>query len=116
MDTTVSVCLFVFVSGEYRGRERINYASIITHRVTAAVNFITFRVVSRRRCEMSSGHDPMCVHYWADLQSVHWFRCCDNIDPNAKCQQVLVLRSAWFNQWSMQLLFHLGLFKNFIID
>jgi len=31
------------------------------------------------------------VHYWADLQSVHGFRCCDNIAPNAKCQLVLVL-------------------------
>ena len=31
------------------------------------------------------------MHYWADLQSVHRFRCCDNIVPNAKCQRVLVL-------------------------
>jgi len=34
---------------------------------------------------------PLVVHYWADLQSVHGFRCCDKIAPNAKCQQVLVL-------------------------
>jgi len=31
------------------------------------------------------------VHNWADLQSVHGFRCYDNIMSNAKCQQVLVL-------------------------
>jgi len=31
------------------------------------------------------------VHYWADLQSVHGFRCYDNIAPNAKCQRVPVL-------------------------
>jgi len=31
------------------------------------------------------------VHCWADLQSVYGFRCYDNIAPNAKCQQVLVL-------------------------
>jgi len=31
------------------------------------------------------------VHYWADLQSVHGFRCYDNIAANAKCQRVLVL-------------------------
>ena len=31
------------------------------------------------------------MHYWADLQSVHGFRCYDNIAPNAKCQRVLVL-------------------------
>jgi len=34
---------------------------------------------------------PLVVHYWADLQSVHGFRCYDNIVPNAKCQQVIVL-------------------------
>jgi len=33
---------------------------------------------------------PLAVHYWADLQSVHGFRCDDNIAPNAKCQRVLV--------------------------
>ena len=31
------------------------------------------------------------MHYWADLQSVHGFRCCDNIAPNTKCKRVLVL-------------------------
>jgi len=34
---------------------------------------------------------PLVVYYWADLQSVHGFRCYDNIAPNAKCQRVLVL-------------------------
>jgi len=34
---------------------------------------------------------PLVVGYWADLQSVHGFRCYDNIAPNAKCQRVLVL-------------------------
>ena len=34
---------------------------------------------------------PLFVHYGADLQSVHEFRCCGNIVPNAKCQRVLVL-------------------------
>jgi len=31
------------------------------------------------------------VHCWADLLSVHGFRCYDNIMPNAKCWRVLVL-------------------------
>jgi len=31
------------------------------------------------------------VHYRADLQSVHGFRCYDDIAPNAKRQRVLVL-------------------------
>jgi len=34
---------------------------------------------------------PLVMHYRADLQSVHGFRCYDNIAPNAKCQRVLVL-------------------------
>jgi len=34
---------------------------------------------------------PLVVHYWADLQSLHGFRCYDNISPNTKCQRVLVL-------------------------
>jgi len=34
---------------------------------------------------------PQVMHYWADLQSVHGFRCCDNIAPNAKSQRVFVL-------------------------
>ena len=37
-----------------------------------------------RRCRL-------VVHYWAVLQSVHGFRCYDNIALNTKCQRVLVL-------------------------
>jgi len=33
----------------------------------------------------------LVVHYWADLQSVHGFRCYDNIAANTKCQRVRVL-------------------------
>jgi len=40
-------------------------------------------VGNRRGC-------PLVVHYSANLQSVHGFRCYDNIAPNVKCQQVLV--------------------------
>ena len=43
-------------------------------------------------CNLGNGRGcPLVVHYWADLQSVHGFRCYDNITPNAKCQRVLVL-------------------------
>ena len=31
------------------------------------------------------------MQYWADLYLVHGFSCGDNIAPNVKCQQVLVL-------------------------
>ena len=34
---------------------------------------------------------PLVVHCWANLQSVHEFRCYGTIAPNAKCQRVLVL-------------------------
>jgi len=44
------------------------------------------------RCNFGNGRGcPLVVHYWADLQSVHGFRCCDNIALNATCQRVLVL-------------------------
>jgi len=43
-------------------------------------------------CNLGNGRGfPLVVHYWADLQSVHGFRCYDNIAPNAKCQRVIVL-------------------------
>jgi len=50
---------------------------------------------------------PLVVHYWADLQSVHEFRCYDNIAPNEKCQRVLVLAvclisdALLFQMWSL---------------
>jgi len=44
------------------------------------------------------------VHYWADLQSVHEFRCCKNIAPNAKCQRVLVLTLWLVSIWYYTLL------------
>jgi len=34
---------------------------------------------------------PLVVHCWADLQSVHGFRCYDDIVPNANCQRLLVI-------------------------
>jgi len=34
---------------------------------------------------------PLVVYCLTDLQSVHGFRCYDNIAPNAKCLRVLVL-------------------------
>jgi len=79
---------------------------------------VTFRVSGRRR-EMYSGHGCLCVclslaafphyctypdvtwqnvrgwplvaHCWADLQSVHGFRCYDNLAANTKRQRVFVL-------------------------
>jgi len=33
----------------------------------------------------------LVVYYWTNLQSVHGFRCYDNMALNAKCQRVLVL-------------------------
>jgi len=43
-------------------------------------------------CNLRNGRGcPLVVHYWADMQSVHWFRCYGNVVPNAKCERVLVL-------------------------
>ena len=47
------------------------------------------------RCKLGPwGNGRGCslvVHYWADLQLVHRFRCYDNIALNTKCQRVLLL-------------------------
>jgi len=40
---------------------------------------------------MVGGAFPLVVHYWANFQSVHGFRCYNNVAPNAKCHRVLVL-------------------------
>jgi len=43
-------------------------------------------------CKFGNGRGcSLVVLCWADLQSVHAFRCYDNIAPNAKCPRVLVL-------------------------
>jgi len=46
-------------------------------------------------CKLGNGRGyPPVVHYWADLQLVHMFRCYGN---KAKCQQVTsVSLYAWF--------------------
>ena len=42
-------------------------------------------------CNLGNGRGcRLVVHYWADLQSVHGFRCYDNIAMNSKCEQVLI--------------------------
>ena len=43
-------------------------------------------------CKLANGRGcPLVVQCWADLQSVHGFRCYDNIAPDAKCHRVRVL-------------------------
>jgi len=65
---------------------------------------ITF-CVSRRQREMYSGHGCLCVrlclsllvvHYWTDLQLVHWFCCCDNMSRMLKVSKCLYWLCAWF--------------------
>ena len=94
------------------------YTSIFAVLYRSCRPIITFRV-NRRRREMYIGHACLCgclslaafphyctdpdvtwrngrgcpvfVHYWADLQSMHWLPWYDNMAPNAKCPRVLVL-------------------------
>jgi len=40
---------------------------------------------------------PLVVHYWADLQSVHGFRCCDSIREREMSASALFLLYAWLN-------------------
>ena len=38
---------------------------------------------------------PLFVHYWADLQSVHGFRCYDNVDRTRSVSECLYSLYAW---------------------
>jgi len=95
--------------------------------------------VRRRRGEMYTGHDRLCVCLslaacphctdpdvsWGmvrgalyscalltDLQSVHGFRCYGNTAPNAKCQPVLVLALyAWLDMVRIVRFCHLLYFR-----
>ena len=40
--------------------------------------------------------DPLVVHYWADLQSVHGFRCYDNIFRTRNVSECLYSLYVWF--------------------
>ena len=39
---------------------------------------------------------PLVVHYWADLQSVHGCRCCDNIARTRNVSGCLYSLYVWF--------------------
>jgi len=62
-------------------------------------------------CYLGSKECPLVVQYWADSQSVHGFRCYDNIAPNAKRQRVLVLAV-----WLVSLVVSFHCFLLFIIS
>jgi len=40
---------------------------------------------------------PLVVHYWADLQSVHGFRCYDNIARTRNVSECLYSLYAWLD-------------------
>ena len=42
-----------------------------------------------------AGECPLVVHYWADLQSVHRFRCYDNIAQTRNASECLCSLHAW---------------------
>ena len=42
---------------------------------------------------------PLVVHYWADLQSVHGFRCYDNIARTRYVSECMYSLYAWFHLW-----------------
>ena len=107
----------------------INYShhqvSVLSPAKTSSNNFVTFHVRhSQGKMYIDHGHRcvclsvprhiptllhgpgcnlgcPLVVHYWADLQSVHWYCYYNNMAPNAKCQQVLA-------GWSLTSLFSIN--------
>ena len=50
------------------------------------------------RCNLGNGRGcPLVVHYWADLQSVHGFCCCDNMARTRNVSECLYSLYAWFS-------------------
>ena len=71
-----------------RGEMYVGHARLCVCLFLAAFpHYCTDLDLSRWKCRWC----PLVVHYWADLQSLHRFHCCDSIAPNVKCRRVLVL-------------------------
>ena len=84
----LALCLVTFRVSHSRGEMYISHG-----RLCVCLSLVAFRPYCTDP-DVSWGNSsgcPLVVHYWAGLQSVHGFRCCDNIAPNAKYQRVLVL-------------------------
>jgi len=63
-------------------------------RVSVCLSLAASHITARTYLDVSWGNCrgcPLVVHRWTDLQSVHGFRCYDDIAPNAKCQRVRIL-------------------------
>jgi len=56
---------------------------------------------------------PLVAHYWADLQSVHGFCCCDNVARTQNVSECLYLLCAWL-LLSLSIFFCLIWFTNII--
>ena len=71
----------------YIGHARLCVSLSVPRRIPSLLHGPGCKLAEWQGCPLG----PLVLHYWADLQSVHGFRCYDNIAPNAKCQRVLVL-------------------------
>ena len=87
-----TLCLVAFCVRHSRGEMYIGHGcQCVCMCVSVCLSFAEFSHYCTDP-DVTSGNArgfPLVVHYWADLQSVHGFRC--NIAPNAKCQRVLAL-------------------------
>ena len=55
-------------------------------------------ILHRSRCNLGNRREcPLVVHYWADLQSVHGFRCYDNTARTRNVSECLYSLYAWFS-------------------
>ena len=80
--------------------QRVSSLGSVTSRHFSSGRQPNFAALNRGRHPYSAGRPShwalahiLVVYYWADLQSVHVFRCYDSIAPNAKYQRVLCTRS-----------------------
>jgi len=89
----LALCLVTFRVRRSRGEMYIDHGRQCVF-VSACVSVCPRRMPTLLHgpgCNLRNGRGCPLVHYWADLQSVHGFRCCDNIAANAKRQRVRAL-------------------------
>ena len=88
VSSMASFLVFLFTFGVRRSRGEMWLCVCLCICLSLAA-FPVYHTTGRTRgCNRGMMGCPLVVHYWAYLQSVHGFRCYDNVALNAKCQQV----------------------------
>ena len=86
---SVALQIFTFRMRRFQGKMCIGHGHLCVC-VCPSVSCRIPTLLHGPRCNLGNSSGHYCA-LLGDLQLVHGFSCYDNIAPNAKCQQVLVL-------------------------